>query len=135
MAQTTIRVLQAGLACCGVEAAAVDLVTAGLAGVELVSTQVDSAGQLTVSGLGANVLVVAGTVTHALVPQITHAYESLAEPKKVIAFGVCAITGGPYWDSYSVVNGAQEVIPVDVNVPGCPPRPEDLARAFEQVRA
>lgn len=110
--------VQAGLACCGVEAAAVDLVSeaAGLTGVD--------------SEALSRVLVVAGTVTHALAPVVEDAYERLGKPRAVVAFGACAISGGPYWDSYSVLPGAGSVVPVDVVVPGCPPSPEDLAAAL-----
>lgn len=80
-----------------------------------------------------HILVIAGTVTHALAPTVKHAYEQLAEPKVVIAFGVCAISGGPYWDSYSVLNGAGHLFPVDLMVPGCPPAPEDLAAALGEA--
>jgi NADH-quinone oxidoreductase subunit B len=114
-------VLEAGLACCGVEASALDLVL-----------QAD-----VIAGLSHNqarhILVVAGTVTHALAPVVKSAYDQLAEPKVVVAFGACAIGGGPYWDSYSVVAGADQIVSVDIHVPGCPPTPEDLARALEQA--
>lgn len=117
MTSPTVQVLQAGLACCGVEATAVDLLAQ--AGVEVEQVRE-----------GANILVVAGTVTKALAPKVTAVYKQLAQPKVVIAFGVCAITGGPYWDSYSVLPGANELIPVAINVPGCPPSPSDLAEAI-----
>jgi len=115
-----VKVIQAGLACCGLEAAAVDLVAQ--AGVEIVS-----------SDKSANILVVAGTVTVAIADEVLAAYQDLAEPKVVVAFGVCAITGGPYWDSYSVLPGANEIIPIDLNVPGCPPTPTDLAAALNKA--
>jgi NADH-quinone oxidoreductase subunit B len=124
-----IRVLEAGLACCGVEAGAVDIVDHALKSVFMDA----SAGSLT------HILVVAGTVTHALADTVRAAYEGLAEPRVVVAFGACAITGGPYWDSYSVIPGADHLIPVDFHVPGCPPTPQDLARALsaaiEKVQA
>lgn len=121
MATNGVQVIQAGLACCGVEASATDLVT-------------NSGTQIAQPGQPANILVVAGTVTKALAPTVQTAYDNLSEPKVVVAFGVCAITGGPYWDSYSVLPGAQELIPVDINVPGCPPTPEDLASALTKAR-
>ena len=133
-AESTLQVLELGLACCAVEAAAVDLVEDAIAhlpepqSVKQISVTTDTA-QLS------NILVVAGTITKALIPTVQKAYESLAEPRVVIAFGVCAISGGPYWDSYSVVNGADELIPVDVMVPGCPPAPEDLAKAIATAQA
>lgn len=113
--------LEAGLACCGVEAAALDLVGEAqvLAGLSEAQLQ--------------HILVVAGTVTHALAPVVKSAYDQLVEPKVVVAFGACAIGGGPYWDSYSVVAGADQIVPVDIHVPGCPPTPQDLARALEHA--
>ena len=80
-----------------------------------------------------HVLVVAGTVTVRLAPVLAEAYAALPEPRAVLAFGACAATGGPYWDSYSVVPGAHEVVPVDVWVAGCPPRPADLMAGLAEV--
>lgn len=129
MASAKVQVFQAGLACCGVEAAAVDLV----AQIERSEIEVFDVADFTADRT-ANILVVAGTVTKALAPKVVAAYESLASPKVVVAYGVCAITGGPYWDSYSVLPGASELIPVDINVPGCPPSPVDLAKAISQAQ-
>lgn len=115
-----ITVIEAGLACCGVEASSVDLVGEAWSNLLLKNEQNGAA----------HILVIAGTVTKALVPVVESAYANLAEPKVVLAFGACAITGGPYWDSYSVVPGADQIVPVNIHVPGCPPSPEDLARAL-----
>lgn len=77
-----------------------------------------------------DVLIVSGTVTHALVPAVIEAWQSLPEPRAAIAFGACTISGGPYWDSYAVSPGIDEAIPVARYVPGCPPRPEAVIEAL-----
>jgi hypothetical protein len=81
-----------------------------------------------------NVLVVAGTVTDKLAPLVLTAYRDLPEPRRVLSFGACSNSGGPYWDSYCVTKGADQIIPVDVYVPGCPPRPEALVHGLRLLR-
>lgn len=83
------------------------------------------------------VFVVAGTVTDAMAPLVRAEYESARDEARaagvalrVVSFGSCANSGGPYWDSYSVTKGVDQLLPVDVAVPGCPPRPEQLAAAL-----
>lgn len=82
----------------------------------------------------ADLMIVAGPATIKLKSVILQLYEQMPEPKYVIAFGECAICGGPFFDSYSVINGVDKLIPVDVYVPGCPPRPEQLLLAIQKLQ-
>jgi NADH-quinone oxidoreductase subunit B len=78
----------------------------------------------------ADLMIVSGTVTKKMAPQVVRLYNQMPEPKYVIAMGACAISGGPFKQGYNVLKGIDRYIPVDVHIPGCPPRPEALLDAF-----
>ena len=117
-----LRALHLPVACCALEALAATSALAAL-GVDLVD---DDPAQ-------ADVLVISGTVTHTMAPTISAVHARMRPDARVVAFGVCATTGGPYWDSYSVTKGVDQIIPVDVYVPGCPPRPQALVDAITSL--
>lgn len=119
-----LTLLNVGLACCAVEAMVASLGT---------TTPVGTV-PYAASGAGVDVLVVSGTVTEKLAPLVQQLHAELPGPVKVLSFGACASSGGPYWDSYCVVQGVDTVLPVDAYVPGCPPRPEALLEALAGLR-
>jgi NADH-quinone oxidoreductase subunit B len=83
----------------------------------------------------ADVIVVAGTIVNKMAPILKRLYDQMSEPKYVVAMGACAVSGGPFFlNSYCVVKGVEHVIPVDVYIPGCPPRPEALLYGMLQLQ-
>ncbi len=114
--------LSFGLACCAIEMIAASMARFDLArfGAEVFRP----------SPRQADLMIVAGTVTKKMAPQVVRLYNQMPEPKYVIAMGACAISGGPFKQGYNVLKGIDRFIPVDVHIPGCPPRPEALIHAF-----
>ena len=120
--KSSVWPLTFGLACCAIEMIATTMARYDLArfGAEVFRP----------SPRQADLMIVAGTVTKKMAPQVVRLYNQMPEPKYVIAMGACAISGGPFKQGYNVLKGIDRYIPVDVHIPGCPPRPEALIDAF-----
>lgn len=119
----TVSLLELGLACCALE---VEAAISG--GLLLPVTQTAPE-----EGTSVKILLVAGTVTDALAPAVRRAWESLDPPRAAISFGACSTSAGPYWDAPTVTKGIDQLLPVEVYVPGCPPRPEAFIAALLRV--
>jgi NADH-quinone oxidoreductase subunit B len=119
--------LFSGIACCAIEfiAAAAARFDMGRFGMDIARA----------SPRQADLMFISGTVTKKMAPQIVRLYNQMPEPKYVLAMGACAISGGPFKEGYNVISGIDKLIPVDIYVPGCPPRPEALYNAFLALHA
>jgi len=122
----SLWVFNFGLACCAIE-----FIAASMARHDFIRLGVIP---FAPSPRQADLMGVSGTVTDKMAPVIRRLYDQMPEPKYVISFGACANSGGPYWDSYCVTKGADQLFPVDVYVPGCPPRPEALLQGIVHLQ-
>ena len=118
--------LQFGLACCAME-----LMDFGAARIDA-----ERKGYLMFRGTPrqCDVMIVAGWVTKSVAPRVKRLYEQMSKPSYVIAYGECATSGGPWWESYNIIKGIDQVLPVDIYVAGCPPRPENLFGALMKLQ-
>jgi NADH-quinone oxidoreductase subunit B len=111
-----------GLACCAIEMIATTMARYDIArfGAEVFRA----------SPRQADLMIISGTITKKMAPQVVRLYNQMGEPRYAIAMGTCAISGGPFKQGYNVLKGIDRYIPIDVHIPGCPPRPEALLQAF-----
>jgi NADH-quinone oxidoreductase subunit B len=118
--------LQFGLACCAIEMIATATARFDIArfGAEIFRP----------SPRQADLMIVSGTVTKKMAPQVVRLWNQMPEPKYCIAMGACAISGGPFKQGYNVLKGIDRFIPVDIYIPGCPPRPEALLNGLIQLQ-
>lgn len=124
--RSSIWPLQFGLACCAIE-----MIATACARYDIDRF---GAGLFRPSPRQADLMIVAGTVTKKMTPQIVRLYNQMPEPKYCITMGACSISGGPFIDGYNVLKGIDRYIPVDVHLPGCPPRPEALLHGLMKLQ-
>ncbi|QLK25791.1 NADH-quinone oxidoreductase subunit B [Natrinema zhouii] len=118
--------LQFGIACCSIE----------MMHTYAIKHDLDrfGAGVPRASPRQADVMIVPGTIVSKFGPRMKRVYDQMPEPKFVVGMGSCTISGGPFQEGYNVVKGAEEIIPIDIHVPGCPPRPEALVYGIVKLQ-